>query len=378
MLKKQNYIKYCITSINRSFSSNNNNIRNRNRCLVFPGQGAQYIGMTKDIYNEFNYIKELIQECDDIIGYSLSNIMFNGDINELTQTIKAQPAVLIHSLSLLKVLQNEYNLFKSNSNDFQIAMGLSLGEYSALTSLQCFNSVKDAIFLVDKRANAMQKCCINNNNNNNNNNDNDDLQQKMLAIMHDGSLTIEKLQEIIDNLDIDKKKYVADIANYNSSRQVVISGHKYSLDIIQNKLKIINKKYKSKYINTGGAFHSSLMLNAKNDLEFVLKNININLPFNNNTLISNVNSTIINKNNYSSSDIIKELLCLQVCSSVNWYPSIIKAIKQFNVNEFIEIGPKSTISAMIRDICKINDIQDIKILNFDKLEDFEKNVKLIV
>ena len=345
------------------------------KCLVFPGQGAQYVGMTKDIYDEFSYIKELIQECDDIVGYSLSNTMFNGSIQDLTQTIKAQPAVLIHSLSLLKVLQNEYDLFKPNNNDFQVTMGLSLGEYSALTALNCFNTTRDAIYLVDKRARAMQQCCINHDN------DNDNLQQKMLAIMHDGTLTIDQLQNIIDiNKDKDKdndndNEYIADIANYNSSRQIVISGHKYLLDQIQKYLKNLDKqKYKTKYINTGGAFHSRLMLSAKDNLENVLSSININLPFNDKILISNVESTLIDRINYNQSDIIKQLLCLQVCSTVNWYPSIIKCIKELGVNEFIEIGPKATISGMIKDICKVNDIQDIKISNFDKIEDL-KNIK---
>lgn len=363
LLKAENILRstrYC-------FSENNKNITNK-KCLVFPGQGAQYVGMTKDIYDEFPYIKELIQECDEIVGYSLSDTMFNGDIKDLTQTIKAQPAVLIHSLSLLKVLQTEYNLFKPNNNDFQVAMGLSLGEYSALTASNCFNTERDAIYLVDKRARAMQKCCIVPECD-----DSENLQQKMLAIMHDGSLTIDQLQEIINsNKD---EKYTADIANYNSSRQIVISGHKYSLDQIQKYLKNLDKqKYKTKYINTGGAFHSSLMLPAKENLENVLSSININLPFNDNSVISNVDATIVNKINYNDSDIIKKLLCLQVCSSVNWYPSIIKCIKELGVNEFIEIGPKATISGMIRDICKVNDIQDIKISNFDKIEDL-KNIK---
>merc|ERR1712187_569455 len=103
----------------------------------------------------------------------------------------------------------------------------------------------------------MQECCINDDP------ENENVQQKMLAIMHDGSLTIDKLKDIINNLDINE--YVADVANYNSPRQVVVSGHKMALDLVGAELK--KQRIKSKYINTGGAFHSSLMLNAKNKLE---------------------------------------------------------------------------------------------------------------
>eukprot|EP01083_Nonionella_stella_P041184 111676_1 len=339
----------------------------RKRCLVFPGQGAQYVGMTKDIYDEFPYVKQLIQECDDIVGYSLSDTMFNGSMEDLTTTIKAQPAVLIHSLSLLKVLQNEHGIFQPGSNDFTVAMGLSLGEYSALTASQCFDTEKDAIFLVDKRARAMQECCVNKDSTN------EDLQQKMLAIMHDGSLTVDALSDLIQNLDVMKGKdgpYVADIANLNSSRQVVISGHKIALDAVQSELK--KQRTKSKYINTGGAFHSALMMNAKDELREVLKDINIKLPFNDNTVISNVDATAVNRNHYSDGDIIKQCLSTQVNSPVSWYPSIVKCIEEFGVTEFVEIGPKATICGMIKEICRLKGIEDISTLNIDKLEDLSK------
>eukprot|EP01084_Bolivina_argentea_P203707 347862_1 len=351
-----------ILRLKNNFSTLDNSTK---RALVFPGQGAQYIGMIKDIYDEFPYVKQLIQECDEIVGYSLSDTMFSGDIKDLTQTIKAQPACLIHSLSLLKVLQTEYGLFTTDSNDFQAALGLSLGEYSALAASHCFTSDRDAIFLVDKRARAMQECCINKDENN------EDLSQKMLAIMHDGSLSMDKLQDVI-NQSVDLNSYVADIANHNSPRQVVISGQKFALDTVIVELK--KQRIKCKYINTGGAFHSKLMIPAKNELKNVLENIDVNLPINNKTVISNVGATIVNDINYSNGDIIKDLLCNQVCSPVSWYPSIMKCIEEFGVTQFVEIGPKATLSGMIRDICKINDIKDIQISNFDKLEDL-KNIK---
>jgi len=283
--------------------------------------------------------------------------MFNGPLPDLTQTIAAQPAVLIHSLSMLKVLQNEMDLFHSNSDDFSVAMGLSLGEYSALTASQCLSTERDAIYLVNERARAMQQCCVASSDG--------DFAQKMLAIIHDGSLTVDALQSLIDGLDM--KEYVADIANLNSPRQVVVSGHLAALDALKNVLK--EKRIKSKYINTGGAFHSSLMMDAKHKLENVLKEVSISLPAKGSTVISNVDATIVNQENEENP--IKQLLCNQVCCAVNWYPSVLKCIQEFGVSEFIEIGPKATISAMIRDICKINDIEGIEISNFDTLQDLK-------
>jgi len=321
--------------------------------------------MCKDLHDTFPYVKELIQECDDIVGYSLSNLMFNGPLPDLTQTISAQPAVLIHSLSMLKVLQNEMGLFLPNSGDFSVAMGLSLGEYSALTASQCLASERDAIYLVDQRARAMQQCCAVP--------EDENLAQKMLAIMHDGSLTEDALQSLIDGLDImQSAEYgplVADIANLNSPRQVVVSGHLAALDALKDALKA--KRIKSKYINTGGAFHSSLMTEAKLKLDAVLQDMTVTLPAKGHTVISNVEATIVSDDGEDNP--IKSLLCNQVCSAVRWYPSVLKCVQELGVSEFVEIGPKATISGMVRDICKINDIEGIEVSNFDTLD----NVKSI-
>jgi len=268
-------------------------------------------------------------------------------------------------LSMLKVLQNELDLFRPASGDFTVAMGLSLGEYTALTASQCFATKADAIHLVSERARAMQECCIVP--------EDENLAQKMLAIMHDGSLTVDVLQSLIDELDImqNGSQYVADIANLNSPRQVVVSGHLASLDALKDALKA--KRIKSKYINTGGAFHSSLMTEAKHKLENVLKDMRVTLPVSGNTVISNVDATIVNKWQFAVHEKhpIKSLLCNQVCSAVNWYPSVLKCIQDLGVSEFIEIGPKATLSGMIKDICKINDIEDIAISNFDTLQDLQ-------
>jgi len=316
-------------------------------------------------------INQLFEECDDIVGYSLSNLMFNGPLPDLTQTISAQPAVLLHSLSMLKVLQNEMGLFLPNSGDFSVAMGLSLGEYSALTASQCLSSERDAIYLVDQRARAMQQCCAVP--------DDENLAQKMLAIMHDGSLTVEALQSLIEGLDIMQsaadRPLVADIANLNSPRQVVVSGHLAALDALKDTLKA--QRIKSKYINTGGAFHSSLMMAAKQKLDAVLRDLTVTLPPTGNTVISNVEATIVNAERYSEEEgqsAIKGLLCNQVCSAVSWYPSVLKCVQELGVTEFVEIGPKATISGMVRDICKINDIEGIDISNFDTLQDL-KNIQ---
>ena len=354
-ITRNKLFKHC----SRAYKSENR----QRRCLVFPGQGAQYVGMARDLHDTFPYIKSLMQEADDMLGHSLSNTMFNGDISELTRTINAQPAVLMHSLSLLKVLRTEYGAF--NENDFDIAMGLSLGEYSALCALECIDSGLDAVYLVNERARAMNECCINNKD--------PTFDQKMLAIIHDGTLTMDALRLLIDSLDVmqsDDNKYVADIANLNGPRQFVVSGHTYALDALQSTLK--EKRIASKYINTGGAFHSSLMFDAQIRLKETLKNIQISLPKQRHSLISNVSATVVNCEKYTDSEIIKELLCNQVCSTVSWYPSVLRCIQEFGVSEFVEIGPKTTLSAMVRDICKQNGIQNIKVSNFDKLDDLKQ------
>ena len=301
--------------------------------LLFPGQGSQVVGMGSDLYNNFGIVKKIFQEADEKLQFSISKIILNGPEDQLQLTENTQPAILIVSYSIFRILEKELNLDIKN---FKFFAGHSLGEYSALV---CSNSLsfEDALYLLKERGKAMQEAVPVG-------------MGAMIAILGTNINEIEKLIKLRK-----KNSGVCEIANDNSEGQVIISGDKediYSLGVLlkENKIKYIPLK-------VSAPFHCSLMNEAAKKMKEKINNVKFNNPIL--KIISNVNAKPEN-----DPDKIKELLIKQIYSTVKWRESLIYMAKE-KVKNFIEIGPGKVLSGMVKRTIKdansfsINTIADI-------------------
>ena len=301
--------------------------------LLFPGQGSQVVGMGSDLYNNFGTVRKIFQEADEKLQFSISKIILNGPEDQLQLTENTQPAILIVSYSIFKILEKELNLDIKN---FKFFAGHSLGEYSALV---CSNSLsfEDALYLLKERGKAMQEAVPVG-------------MGAMIAILGTNINELEKLIKLRK-----KNSGVCEIANDNSEGQVIISGDKediYSLGVLlkENKIKYIPLK-------VSAPFHCSLMNEAAEKMKEKINNVKFNNPIL--KIISNVNAKPEN-----DPDKIKELLIKQIYSTVKWRESLIYMAKE-KVKNFIEIGPGKVLSGMVKRTIKdansfsINTIADI-------------------
>ena len=301
--------------------------------LLFPGQGSQVVGMGSDLYNNFGTVRKIFQEADEKLQFSISKIILNGPEDQLQLTENTQPAILIVSYSIFRILEKELNLDIKN---FKFFAGHSLGEYSALV---CSNSLsfEDALYLLKERGKAMQEAVPVG-------------MGAMIAILGTNINEIEKLIKLRK-----KNSGVCEIANDNSEGQVIISGDKediYSLGVLlkENKIKYIPLK-------VSAPFHCSLMNEAAEKMKEKINNVKFNNPIL--KIISNVNAKPEN-----DPDKIKELLIKQIYSTVKWRESLIYMAKE-KVKNFIEIGPGKVLSGMVKRTIKdansfsINTIADI-------------------
>ena len=283
------------------------------KSYVFPGQGSQFTGMCNDLYQKHSILKEMFKNAEDILGFNISKIMFNGSKEELTQTKVTQPAIFIHSMAILKILGDSFNPQK--------VAGHSLGEFSALTAAGVL-SFEDGIKLVSIRAMAMQKACENTNG-------------TMAAIL---ALENDVIENVCDNID---GKVVA--ANYNCPGQVVISGE---YTAVQNACETLIEKgaRRALILPVGGAFHSELMNEAKQELSEAINKAKFNEPIC--PIYQNVTSV-----GETSIVRLKENLISQLTSPVKWTQSINKMIDD-GTTEFIEIGPGKVLQGLIKKINK--------------------------
>lgn len=283
------------------------------KSYVFPGQGSQFTGMCNDLYQKYSILKEMFKNAEDILGFNISKIMFNGSKEELTQTKVTQPAIFIHSMAILKILGDSFNPQK--------VAGHSLGEFSALTAAGVL-SFEDGIKLVSIRAMAMQKACENTNG-------------TMAAIL---ALENDVIENICDNID---GKVVA--ANYNCPGQVVISGE---YTAVQNACETLVAKgaRRALILPVGGAFHSELMNEAKQELSEAINKAKFNEPIC--PIYQNVTSV-----GETSIVRLKENLISQLTSPVKWTQSINKMIDD-GTTEFIEVGPGKVLQGLIKKINK--------------------------
>ena len=306
------------------------------KTLIFPGQGSQSVGMGQELYKAFDIVKKIFEEADEKLNYSISKIILEGPESDLKLTKNTQPAILIVSYSIFKVITEEFNI---PIKDIKYFAGHSLGEYSALVSCNSL-SFSDAVYLLHERGKSMQEAVP-------------EGKGSMLAVM---GLKLEELEKYIQG--IDKAKGVCEIANDNSDSQVILSGDKTALDEISKLLK--SNKKKSIFLPVSAPFHCSLMNSAAKKMEDKINQTNFKNPLVD--LVSNVTAEPVR-----DSDIIKNLLVKQIFSKVRWRESVLFMIKN-GVNEFIEIGPGKVLSGLVKRISdkvlskSINTIEDIKSL----------------
>lgn len=284
------------------------------KAYVFPGQGAQFTGMGKDLYDQFDWAKDLFAEADSILGIKISDIMFTGSSDDLRRTDITQPAVFIHSVAVARSLGAD---FKPD-----MVAGHSLGEFSALVACGAL-SFESGLRLVSKRANAMQKCC-------------EKVPGTMAAII---GLADDKIEAIC--ADLNAKGLVVVPANYNSPGQVVISGSKEAIESACPLMKEAGAK-RALPLVVGGAFHSPLMTPAKDELALAISETQFNTPVC--PIYQNVDAKP-----HTNPDEIKANLVTQLNSPVRWTQSVLNMIAD-GAEEFIECGPGTVLTGLINRI----------------------------
>tara|TARA_Y100000590_G_scaffold453911_1_gene599786 strand:- start:9093 stop:10010 length:918 start_codon:yes stop_codon:yes gene_type:complete len=304
------------------------------RAILFPGQGSQFVGMGSDFYKSFEVVKKNFEIVDNTLGYSLSKIILEGSSTDLNLTKNTQPAIMVIGVSIFNVLNNEFNYDLNKSEFFA---GHSLGEYTALVCSGSL-SLERAAYLLHERGKAMQSAVPVG-------------QGSMLAIL---GMTIDEVEK---EVNLVKKNEVCEIANDNSDTQVVVSGTKRAIEILNENIK--KKKKKGIMLSVSAPFHSSLMKNAAENMRDKLEKTNFLTP--QPRVISNVTSK-----EYGSKDNIKTLLVEQIVSRVRWRESINYMIEK-GIIEFLEIGPGKVLSGLVK---KINN--NVKISNINSINDIKK------
>ena len=305
------------------------------RAVLFPGQGSQYVGMGSDFYKKFDSTKFLFEIVDKTLGFSLSNIIFNGPEAELKLTQNTQPAIMTVGVCIFNVLNQEFGL---NLNNAKFFAGHSLGEYTALVCGGSL-SIERAAYLLHERGKSMQDAVHPG-------------QGSMLAILGMGVDEVEK------EINLLPKGETCEIANDNSNSQVVVSGKKTAIEILSENLK--KKRKKGILLPVSAPFHCSLMKKAAENMKDKIENTNFLKPKPN--IISNVTAK-------EEMDVnrIKPLLIDQITSRVRWRESVDYMIKQ-GVKDFLEIGPGKVLSGLVK---KIN--KDVKVSNIDCIGDIKND-----
>lgn len=283
------------------------------RAYIFPGQGAQFVGMGLELYEKSNEAKTLFEEANSILGFPITEVMFGGSDEALKQTKVTQPAIFLHSVILSKTLGSSFHP--------QMVAGHSLGEFSALVANKTF-SFEDGLQLVYKRAMAMQKAC--------------ELQSGTMAAVL--GLEDSLVEDICKKIDGEVTP-----ANYNCPGQLVISGEISAVEKACEAMKQAGAK-RALILPVGGAFHSALMKPAEDELAQAIENTKFHKPIC--PVYQNVTSTAI-----SNPDQIKKNLINQLTSSVRWTQSVQQMIKD-GASEFIEVGPGKVLQGLVKKINK--------------------------
>lgn len=289
------------------------------KAYVFPGQGAQFVGMGKELYENNAQAKSLFDEADSILGYKITDIMFNGTDEDLRQTKVTQPAVFLHSVISA--------LCGSENFEPDMVGGHSLGEFSALVAAKAL-SFADGLRLVYARAMAMQAAC-------------EKVESTMAAVI---GLTDQQVEDICSEVSVDGKVVVP--ANYNCPGQLVISGDVEAVNAACEKLKAVGAK-RALVLKVGGAFHSPLMEPARAELAAAIDKTEFATP------VCPVYQNVDGKA-YTAPEEIKKNLIAQLTSPVRWTEEVNNMVAA-GATEFIECGPGKVLQGMIGRICKGND-----------------------
>lgn len=281
------------------------------KAYVFPGQGAQFVGMGKDLYDNYTVAKELFHEANDILGFSLTTEMFSGTEEGLRQTNVTQPAIFVHSVIMAKVMGSHFAP--------DMVAGHSLGEFSALVANNTL-TFRDGLQLVAKRAQAMQKAC--------------ELEPSTMAAIL--GLEDAKVEEICAGV-----KGVVVPANYNCPGQLVISGSVAAVTEACEQLKAAGAK-RALLLNVGGAFHSPLMEPARAELELAIRNTHFNQPVC--PVYQNVTASAV-----SDPDAIRRNLVEQLTAPVRWTQSV-QAMTRDGATHYVEVGPGKVLQGLVKKI----------------------------
>jgi [acyl-carrier-protein] S-malonyltransferase len=283
---------------------------NEKTALLFAGQGAQTVGMGKDLAAEYPRAAALFKRADEILGFPLSQVAFEGPSEELTKTSVCQPALYVHGLACLEVLRERVPAFT-----FHAAAGLSLGEFTAHAAAGTF-TFEEGLRLVKRRSEAMQRAC-------------DETEGGMAAIIGGDESGVRDLAAAAD----------VDIANYNSPGQVVLSGEASKVALAVSLAKEYGAR-KAVELTVAGAFHSRLMERAYQDLKVALEETDINIP--KVPVVCNVDAIPANE-----PGTIRRSLADQVTGSVCWTASIDHIADHLHCSRFLELGPGGVIAGLV-------------------------------